>query len=401
MTKKRSKITRIFRENLNAHKRIVVNIGGARSSKSYSVCQVLAYKLRKEYGKEIGICRKTMPALKMTTYRDMTGILSNWGTLPFCHEQKSEHWIKYHPHNNHLQFFSIEDPTRIKSTKFHYIFIEEADEFTKDDFTILDTRLSGTNTNPNERNHIYLALNPENIHGWIPEYLLKRPDVQVIKSNYKDNPFLDDEYIQTLESLKHIDQNAYRVYTLGEWGKTEGLIYTNYDLVDEMPPLDSGELIFGLDFGYNNPTALIEILIKDNEVFVNEKLYEEKLITADLIDKIKTLVPDSTSEIFADTAEPDKIEEIKRAGFNIHPSEKSVRDGINFLKKFRLHITKNSGNLIKEIRGYAWKKDKDGKAIDEPIKFRDHALDALRYACYTKLKNFVRDDTGIFGGIKT
>jgi len=397
--KKELTITSVFKRNYESKYKINCNIGGARSSKSYSIAQLFAYKMRTERNKNIGITRKTLPALKMTAYRLFIDILKEWGLYNVEHHNRTENFYDFPEKNNRVQFFSLDDPEKIKSTEFNYIWLEEASEFTFRDYITLYTRLSGK-TSLGELNQIFLSLNPEDANSWIATKLIKEPNCNLIKSNYLDNPFLGEDYVKILTDLKNQDENAYKIFTLGEWGNTEGLIYKNYNLVDEMPKGDF-ETFYGLDFGYNVPTALIEIKIKDKEVYIDELLYKTGLTNSDVIEELKKLNIDKHNEIFADCAEPARIEEICReGGFNAMPSDKSVKTGIDFVKKFRLHITKKSDNVIKEIKSYSWKKNKDGNFLDEPIKFNDHLLDALRYGLYTKLKDYISGDTGVFGGIE-
>jgi phage terminase large subunit len=198
------------------------------------------------------------------------------------------------------------------------------------------------------------------------------------QSNYKMNPFLSKEYIEQLEGLAEIDENYYRIYALGEWGVLQNLIYSNWDVVNKMPE-DYDEVIYGLDFGYVNPTVLLEIRIKENEIWAKEIIYQSHLTNAELIDLLKEKI-DRNVSIYADSAEPQRIEEIYQAGFNVYPSEKNVQFGINRVKQYKLHILEDSVNLIKEIRSYKWKEDKEGRILEEPVKFNDHAMDAMRYA---------------------
>jgi phage terminase large subunit len=225
-----------------------------------------------------------------------------------------------------------------------------------------------------------MTLNPIDQFHWIRTQILDVPnkDVASFQSNYKINPFLSREYIEQLEGLADIDENYYRIYALGEWGVLQNLIYSNWDVVDRMPE-NPDEIIYGLDFGYVNPTALLEIRIKENEIWVREIIYQSHLTNAELIDLLKEKIDRGVS-IYADSAEPQRIEEIYQAGFNVYSSEKDVSFGINRVKQYKMHILEDSVNLIKEIRSYKWKEDKEGRILEEPVKFNDHAMDAMRYA---------------------
>ncbi len=377
--------TPVFTRNLKAAAKTVVNIGGARSSKSHSVAQLLIMKACNERGKNIGIARKTKPALKMTAERLVLDLLKEYGLYSASAHNRTDHY--YELNGNRMQFFSLDDPEKIKSAEFNYLWLEEANEFTFEDYLILLTRLSGKAAR-GEHNRMFLSLNPSDSAGWIPARLLERPDVEVIRSSYRDNPFIQNDYITVLEGLKEQDENAYRVYALGEWGREENAVFSNYEFADAFPET-ADDTVWGVDFGFNNPSAIVEVRVKDRELYIREALYETRLTTAGIITALESLIPPENRHqcIYADSAEPDRIHEIAAAGFNVFPAEKSVNLGIDALKRFKLRLLKESVNLAGEIKSYRWKKDINGNVLDEPVKFNDHALDALRYAVYSHCKN--------------
>ncbi|MCX5783109.1 MAG: PBSX family phage terminase large subunit [Elusimicrobia bacterium] len=375
--------TEVFHKNAASASRTVVNIGGARSSKSYSIAQLLL--MRANNGRKIiGITRKTMPALRRTSYQLFIDLLKEYGRyFPECHNQNEDY---YTLGESRIYFFSLDIADKLKSTEFNYIWMEEANEFEYEDYIVLLTRLSAR-CEEGERNQIFLSLNPSDSSGWIPQRLLQQKDVDTIYSTHTNNPFLSQDYVQTLLDLKEQDEDYYRVYAMGQWGKTRDLVYPRYFLCDELPTA-AEEIFWGLDFGFNSPSALVKIALKEGALYVCEKLYGPGKSTADIISTLAEEIPqdDRHQYIFADSAEPDRIAEIFNAGFNIHPSEKSVRDGIMSVKKFKLFIAKDSPNLIKEIKNYKWKSDMAGNILEEPVKFQDHALDALRYGVHSLFK---------------
>jgi len=370
--------TALFKKNERCSARTVVNVGGARSGKSFAVAQVLIMRATNKQGINVGVTRKTMPALKMTAYRLFTDLLKKYRLYDVKNHNRMEHF--YALGKSRVQFFSLDDPEKIKSTEFNYIWMEEANEFTYKDYITLLTRLSAPKID-NCKNQIFLTLNPVSSSCWVARELLAKKDINVIKSTYKDNPFLDEEYVKTLLALKDMDENAYRVFTLGLWGENKNIVYDNYAFAEELP--SEGEEIYGLDFGFNNPSVLVKIVIRDEGLYVKEILYETGLTNGGLIKKLREAVECPGSYIYADAAEPDRIKEIYDAGFNILPANKSVRAGIMSVKQKKLFITKDSANLIKEIQNYVWKTDLAGLTLEEPVKFADHALDALRYAVHT------------------
>lgn len=371
--------TNIFYKNYHSDKQIILNIGGARSSKSYSILQLLLTYFLNFKNKKFLITRKTRPSLKMSCWFDFIKLLKDNNLTSVLDINKSDLTVTNFKNNNFMFFRSLDDPEKIKSTDFNYIFMEEASEFTEEDYQQLKLRLSAKTKKL--KNKFFIALNP--VECWVQDKLMNNPEVDLIKSVYKDNPFLSQDYIKMLEDLKYQNDHLYRIYVLGEFSKLPNIIYSNYEFIDdEVYDKLNVEMIYGLDFGFNNPTALVEIKFYDSEIYVKELIYKTELTNADLINEMRGKILGKRI-IFADSQEPARIKEIYNAGFNIHESDKNVNEGIDYLKRFKIHICKSSVNLQKEIKTYSWKIDKTGKILEEPVKFNDHLLDALRYAVYT------------------
>jgi len=328
-----------------------------------------------------------MPSLRLTAYKLIIDLLKEYGIYNKVEHNKSENTIKYQ--GNFMLFISIDDPEKIKSSEWNYIWLEESNEFNWNEFIILETRLSGK-TIKGQPNQIFFSLNPNDELTWINQKIIlnqryaEAKSLTVIYSSYKDNPFLDKEYVNILEGLEAEDPNYWRIYGLGLWGSLQNIIYQPY-IVDTEYPKEFDEVIYGLDFGFNNPTALIEIAYKDQEIWLTEKIYQTHLTNQQLIELMKDIIPEKHRDrnIYGDTAEPARIEEISGAGFNIAPSDKSVNDGIDYCKRKVFHTRAENINVNKERQCYKWKENKNGVVLDTPVKFNDHAMDAIRYAVYT------------------
>jgi len=357
----------------NRDKEVLISYGGAGSGKSFSTAQNIILRALEESNKRILITRKTLPALRVSCLQLIKDLLNEY-EIPY-ELNKSE--LEMRIGSNQILFKSLDNPEKIKSAEFNYIWAEEATELTHQDYLQLRLRLRRKNE---LKNQLIMTLNPIDQFHWIRTQVLDAPGEEIasLQSNYKMNPFLSKEYIEQLEGLAEIDENYYRIYALGEWGVLQNLIYSNWDVVDKTPETYD-EIVYGLDFGYINPTCLVEVRIKENEVWARELVYQSHLTNSDLIELMKSKV-DKRKAIYADSAEPQRIEEIYQAGFNIYPAEKSVKFGIDKVKQYKLHILEDSINLIKEIRSYKWKEDKEGRILEEPVKFNDHAMDAMRYA---------------------
>ena len=374
MTQATIKTTNVFHKAYRSSTRITCLQGGTRSSKTYSLCQLFIVKALKETGKVFTICRKTLPALKGTAYRDILELLKKLEIYSEEFHNKSE--LSYTLNNNLIEFISVDQPQKIRGRKRDYLWLNEANEFTYEDYQQLILRTVGK---------IYLDYNPSDPYSWIYDKVITRDDCTFIKSTYKANPFLDKDTVAEIERLRDLDPDYWQVYGLGEIGSIQTMIFRAFNLVDEV----QGRLVgYGLDFGFtNSPSALVAIYVKDNDLYIKELLYEKRLTNTDLAQKIKDLGISRQDEIVCDSAEPKAIEELYRSGLNAKPAKKGagIHLGIDIMRRYKMHITKDSLNAIKEFRGYKWATDKNGDVLNTPVKVNDHLIDAARYLCLNKL----------------
>ena len=374
MTQAKIKTTNVFHKAYGSRTRITCLQGGTRSSKTYSLCQLFIVKCLEETGKVFTICRKTLPALKGTAYRDIISILKELNLYTEENHNKSD--LSYKLNGNIIEFISVDQPQKIRGRKRNYLWLNEANEFSYEDWQQLILRTT---------EKIYLDYNPSDPYSWIYEKVHTRDDCTFLQSTYQANPFLDVDTIAEIERLKELDPDYWRVYGLGEIGTIQTMIFRNFNLVDDM----QGKLIgYGLDFGFtNSPTALVEVRQQDDQLYIKELLYQKRLTNTDLANKLKELGISRQAEIIGDSAEPKSIEEIYRQGFNIKPAKKGagIHLGLDIMRRYKLHITKDSVNAIKEFRGYKWATDKNGDVLNTPVKVNDHLVDACRYLCLNKL----------------
>lgn len=350
--------------------------GGTRSGKTINTLIYWIIRLLKESGKVLTIGRETMPALRATAMRDFFDLLNRLHLYDPAKHNKSSH--EYTLNGNLVEFVGLKEDRRVRGRKRNYLFLNEANECDLEAFRQLAFRTT---------EKIVIDYNPSEPFSWVYDDVETREDCDLLVTTYRDNPFLEPSIVAEIERLKDADNDYWKVYGLGERSSGSALIFTHWKEVTTIP---EGERKYGLDFGYNNPTALIEVTMHDNELFWRELLYQTKLTTADLIEKLKGFPELEGGQIIADSAEPKTIEEIARAGFNIYPAYKNVEDTVDFIKSKPLRIHAESSNLLREIKRYSWKTDRDGKLMDEVIKFDDHLLDAGRYASY----EFNEGDTG-------
>jgi len=388
---KELKVTRIFLENLNSKKEVNINIGGGGSSKSYSLRQLLIYKFLTEENKKFLIVRKTMPAMRNSVILPFLAELSNFGVYDRVKIDRVNMNLFYN--NNLLHFQGLDDPEKTKSSEYNYMWVEEATDILESDFKTIWLYLRAPTSDGNI-NKIFLSFNPIDEFHWIKSKLIDDPtyasEVNVVHSTYKDNPFLDQKSKDRYERLFEQDINFYRIYALGEWGKLDNVIYKNWDIVTpDNVPKENIIVTYGVDFGYNAEMAVAKCTIKDMDVWVEEVLYRKGMTNSQLIEYLQRNVPkrDWSKSFFCDSAEPDRIREIKLAGINAKLAQKNVNDGIDLVKRLKLHVVNNSVNVIKELRAYSWKQDKNGNVIDTPVDYLNHICDAIRYGLYSRFRS--------------
>jgi len=371
--------TTVFQNNWDANTRYVVNIGGSRSTKTYSILQLLIVKaLESTEPLVISIVRKSLPALRISVMRDFFNILRSLDLYDAELHNKTEN--TYQLNQSMVEFFSIDDAQKRRGTKRDILFVNEANELDWEDFFQLQIRTT---------TQIFLDFNPSETF-WYNDQIQSREDVTTIHSTYKDNPYLNADQINEIERLQHTDKQYYQIYALGQFAGSFDRIY-QYIPIDDIPTNVAKLVALGMDFGFtNDPTTLVEVW-KDGRdgIYLNELIYEQGLTNGDIAALLGQYGVDKYIEIIADSAEPKSIEEIRRFGFNIKPAHKgpdSVNNGIDILKRHVIHVTKQSVNLIKELNNYKWFTDKNNNKLNKPVDMFNHALDAVRYVALNKLK---------------
>lgn len=376
-------------DNLFASRaRELIVYGGAGAGKSYAVAQKLIIKALMYPGRRILVVRKYGPSLKLTCWKLVTDLLKAY-KIPFK-QNLAELTIKLG--ESEMIFLSVvntsgEPAERIKSlTDITDIWIEEATELSQEEFQQIRLRMRGERLTAGYRQFI-LTFNPVDKNHWIYRYFFEGDRGERLKYTYRDNPHLESEYCAELEALREIDQVLYDIYALGEWGSLGNIIFTGYEVREFDHPLHFyDEVIAGVDYAFEKPSAWVAIGLRESTAFIFDEIYERKLINSELIEKIATKEAEwkiAGCQLYADTAEPGRIEEMYRAGLNVLDANKNVTDGINSVKSLHLVIHPRCVAVLKEIRGYVRKKDRAGNVLDEPVKANDHTMDAIRYALHT------------------
>ena len=352
--------------------KIQIHQGGTRSGKTYSILTALIELCHKNSGLVITICRKTFPALRATAMRDFFEILNNEDVYNPDLHNKSD--ATYQLWGNMVEFISIDQPQKVRGRKRDVLFINEANEINLEDWRQLLLRTTG---------RVLLDYNPSDEFHWIYEEVIPREDAEFFRTTYKDNPFLPESVVLEIERFKTADENFWKVYGLGERGTSQATIFTHWKEINQIPN-EYKLLNIGLDFGYtNDPTAIVRVYTDGHGFAVDEICYATRLTNSDIAKVLRDNQVDRSDVVICDSAEPKSIDEIHAHGFNTHGARKgkdSVKNGIQFLHSRPLLVTARSVNLIRELRNYKWKEDKNGKQLNEPVDKFNHAIDAMRYA---------------------
>jgi phage terminase large subunit len=372
--------TSVFETLLNSDKRINVFQGSSRASKTYNILIYFIYKLLNEDNKTLSIVRKTLPALKGSVLRDLKEILLKFD----LYNQNDWHSVDgyYQLGTNMIEWFSVDDETKLRGRKRDYLFINEATEVSYDEYIQLMLRTSDLTV---------LDLNPSLWKSWIYD-LEGQDDVSYNITTYKDNPFLSDVQVKEIEKLKDRDMNLWRVFGLGERGLPTKMVFSHQQKYSTLPE-GSKLLGYGIDWGYSDPSTLIRVYKKDESIYCEELLYMKNITIPDFIYKIKDLGINLKDDFICDSSSPQSIEELRREGINAKPVKKnSILHGIDLIKRSNFFIHENSLNLETELLNYVWKTDKNGNNLDEPMDISNHLIDPLRYVLEMK----VYRNTGTF-----
>ena len=391
------KSTKTFQLNWKSNKRIVINRGGTRSGKTYAICQqimvwLLTGYIREKHYVPDGVCsivRKYGTTISKTVMRDFIEVLQDNKVDGLIEYNKTSRQFKYKSRT--VEFFGADDQQKIRGYKSNILFCNEGNELGfKTEFTQLLMRTIDL---------IIIDFNPSDPYVWINEEIeqkrsAEKKDVDVIVTTYLNNPFINKAQIQEIEYLQISDPELWRVYGLGEYGKVEGLVIPNITLIDELPD-DVRKIGGGMDFGFSNdPTAFYICGIKQNrqakmtEIYVDEVIYETGLTDNDIIAKFNANNINKTLRIYADSAQPSTIEEMRRSGYNVAPVSKkkdSVKHGLQIMKRSRIFVTKRSIGFIKQQKQYKYKMLSNGEYSNDPMDLNNHAMDAVRYYCLMNL----------------
>ena len=368
---KNLKGTKLLQATIGSNRRFVVHVGGARAGKTVAIAQYLILECLKRKIVVTAV-RKTLPSIKATAFRDFKWVMEELEL--WSEERMNLTEMTYTFANGSLfEFISVDDPQKIRGRKRHIAWLNEGNQLNLEDFNQINLRTE---------DKVLIDYNPSDSLCWIYELEDNRPDeCDVIHSTYLDNPFLADSIKNEITKLQDTDPEAWKVFGLGQRGSAIGLVYPHWTTVAAIPH-DVEETVYGVDWGYNDPTVLVRVAFRGSDVFVEELLYQRQMTTSEITEFVSRAV--GSSHVYADSAEPDRIEDLKRHGVKCHKARKDIQAGVSAVKSFRMHVVGDSPNLVKELGSYRWKVDANGRPLDVPTGV-DHILDALRYAVYNRM----------------
>lgn len=357
-------------EALNSDKRFIENMGGSRSSKTYSLCQALIIYMLKNPGTSISIIRKTFPALRASVMRDFFEVLKGMDMYNKSNHNKTEHIYTF-SNGSFVEFFSADDEQKLRGRKRDIAWINEANEIWKEDFKQIAMRTTLK---------IIFDYNPSDANSYL--YDLPVEKTYKIHSTYLDNPFLEQEIIDEIESYKDTDEDYYTIFALGLRAFSKENVFSKWKTFKDKPSY-LRDYIYGIDFGYNHPTALVKIWYNTdyNELYIEELIYESFLTSTDIVNKFIELGVNQNVPVIADYARPEIMAELRQAGYQVLNAIKDVKDGLNNIKTFKIMLDEQAKNIIKENENYKYKKAK-GEITEEVVKLYDDAMDAIRYAVF-------------------
>lgn len=373
--------TRVFKSLWESQKRINAFRGGARSSKTWSILQAITFWLmtgkfgKKYYPKgNFTIARETLPALRASAYKDFIEILHECNFY-----QKTEHRktvMEFAFQGREVHFISTDDlnSAKLRGRQHSFIYLNEANTISREAWNQLIMRTE---------NFAILDYNPAGIDSWVKSYIeeirVPKGDCKLDVSTYFDNAKnLPQEMIDEIEGYKDTDTEIYEVYAKGNWIKSRNLVFQNINIINEMPR-DFDREFWGIDFGWNDPTVLVRVLLKDKNIYIEELCYKSKM---KIQEQAEVIIQNGCKKVYCDHNPLLRVE-LKARGVNIRNARKgkdSIAKGNSFIRSHKIHILSTSLSTINDFRKYKYKLDDENNPTDTPLELFDHAPDAVRYA---------------------
>lgn len=376
---------------LKIDSRIRVIPGGSSAGKTFGILPILIDTAIKTDNLEISVVSESVPHLRKGALKDFLKIMKSTNRYIDSHYNRTLLTYTF-SNGSYIEFFSVDQEDKVRGPRRNILYINEGNNIKFETYHQLAIRTSL---------HIWIDFNPSH-EFWAHEELLEDEDSKWLTLTYKDNEALPETIVKEIEKAKgkaffepelnkdlfdesniksNYWSNWWKVYGLGLTGSLEGVIFSNWSIIDNLPK-EADLLGGGIDFGFtNDPSAVVNAYNYNNARIYDEILYEKGLLNNEIANRIKSLGFKSNM-YYADSAEPKSIKELRNYGITIKPALKgadSIRNGINLIQKEHFYVTASSVNLISELRKYSWDKDKEGNKLNKPIDSFNHIIDAIRY----------------------
>lgn len=370
--------TTAMQKMVQLQKRIKGVQGGTSAGKTYGIIPLEIDYAQKFAFTETSIVAESIPHLKRGALKDFKKIMyetNRW--YADCWNATDKKYTFFN--GSYIEFFSVDDDSKLRGARRDRLYMNEANNMKFDAYTQLVSRTKGS---------VIMDWNPT-AEFWFHTELMSEPNVDYIVLTYKDNEACPASAIEFINMAKKKAEtsdfwaNWYRVYGEGEIGSLEGVVFTNWTVVDKIP--EEAYLVgYGMDFGFSNdPSTMLACYKLDQEIYWDECIYQTGLLNSDIA---RMAMQYDEAVIYADDAEPKSIQEIKRRGLLIRRARKgTINSGIAVLQEYDMRITARSTNTIHELQNYRWFVDKDGVRTNKPIDNFNHSIDAMRYLAINKL----------------
>jgi phage terminase large subunit len=362
-------------------KRKKVIQGGTSAGKTFGILPILIDRCIRTPYLETSVVSESIPHLRRGAMKDFLKIMIE--TNRFRDNQWNRSSLKYtFTNGSYIEFFSVEQPDKLRGARRNVLYVNEANNVPFEAYTQLSIRTSGD---------IWIDFNPT-ANFWAHKEVVAQQDADFITLTYLDNEALPQTIVDDIESARERAKtseywsNWWKVYGLGQIGSLEGVCIKEWKEIKL--PLEARLLCYGMDFGYSNdPSTLIALYKYNNAYIFDEVIYQKKLLNSDISSLFRS--HDINGVVYADSAEPKSIAELRTYGHKVVPCTKgkdSIVYGINLINQNEIFVTSRSKNLIKELQSYTWMKDREGNTINKPIDSFNHCIDAARYAITSQLK---------------
>ena len=377
MEVKIKKIKKLFDPIVKTNKRYCFSEGGTRSGKTFSHLQGLYYIASNEQNRIISVVSETMPHLKKGAMRDFFIILKQNGLYSEDNHNRTENIYKIG--STIIEFFSADSSEKIHGPERDYLFFNELQNANYETFFHLAQRT---------RIRVFADWNPTHEYFIYPEYINNpdyREDITLIHSTIFDNPYVAPAIKEDVLKRAKRDPRYRRVYLEGKIGTLDGLVFENWEQINELPT--DLKYTYGIDFGFAAPSVMVKVAMTDNAIYVGQIFYKPEMNEKDYQNELQAI--GKSEQIYADSEDKRMVNYLSNTlGYNVRAAKKpkgSVEFGVSYLQGKKIYITKDSLDVINEIRNYTYARDKNGKAIKGKYSGEDHAIDAIRYAIESKI----------------